>query len=406
MHVAPVRPGNSAPRQLSLARPGSGTPSPIQRVNIKSESGSKSYAELMATPEFALADPVKEYERLFPPPALQTLLDVTWKDTEFHNTKALIAAINKEIRSAKAVKREKRDEEEAPKIEEKRKAYASNTSEEDWAGDWPNFASPFMPLEATLSGIAGRQSAALICFKLTLVSKFRRDIAGEFVRRIVDLGRAKLACLPYDWPGIKATLDMVTAPLPGVPMDYSPFGGEHFDAFFGISKGGGIPLSFEGITSELDAILNVRPDELAHGEVVFSGSNYKDADYEEMTKNVDVSYIDGNGVLHLIENGKDMNTLKNKAVGKHAQKAIYMHLSKDATSLIHTPVAPLTHEQASRNQITRVQWWYAIPPEALNPKALSKAEKLTLFSVAAAGAGLRFGANRLLPEEIFKLCRS
>lgn len=175
---------------------------------------------------------------------------------------------------------------------------------------------------------------------------------------------------------------------------------------FSVSARGGIPLSFEGITSELDAILNVRPDELAKGEVVFSGSNYKDAEHEEMTKNVDVSYIDSNGVLNLIENGKDMNTLKNKAVGKHDQKSIYMHLSQKATSLIHTPVAPLTHEQASRNQITRVQWWYAIPPEALNPEALTEEDRATLYSVAAAGAGLRLGARRLLSEEIFKLCRS
>lgn len=165
------------------------------------------------------------------------MIDVTWKDTEFYNVKALIAAINKEIRSAKAEIRGKRNEEEAPKIAEKWKAYASMTSEEQWAGDWPTFAATFMPLSAELVGIAGPQGAALIGFKLALISKFHASIASAFVRRIEALAHAKRAGLPYDWPGIKATLGMVTAPLPDAPKDYSPFGGAHFDAFFGISKG-------------------------------------------------------------------------------------------------------------------------------------------------------------------------
>ncbi|ANJ87105.1 DUF4157 domain-containing protein [Pandoraea oxalativorans] len=403
---------DGAPRQLSIARPDSATSALVQRVKIKSTEEPKtfvptSYATLMGIEDFSQALPVTNYQRRFPEPdALKTLIDETWKDREFHNIKALTAAINAEIRGAKAEAREKRNEDEAPKIQEKVTRYQSATSEDAWEGDWEAFAAEMIPLSKSLAGIVEARKALLICYRLALVAKFNRDIARAFIRRVVDIGQAFKTRQPYDWHGIAATLSMITSDLQGTPKDYSPFGGPRFDAFYGVSKQGGIPLSFLGITSELDAILNVHPDELAEGEMVFSGSKYTDADNAEMNKDVDVSYIDGAGVLHLIENGKDMNTLKNKTSGKQDQKTIYKYLSQKSTSLVHTAKAPLTPTQASRNQITGVRWWYSIPPEALNLHDLSSEDKATLAAVAAAGAGLRSGDIRLTRDQLFGLSRS
>ncbi|VVE67775.1 hypothetical protein PAN31117_02752 [Pandoraea anapnoica] len=403
---------DSAPRQLSIARRDSAASAPVQRVKIKSTEEPKtfvptSYATLMGIEDFSQAAPVTAYQRRFPEPnALRTLIDDTWKDREFHNIKALTAAINSEIRGAKAEAREKRNEDDAPKIQEKVTRYQSATSEDAWESDWKTFAARMIPLSESLAGIVDARKALLICYRLALVEKFEPEIASAFIRRVVDIGQAFKTRQPYDWHGIAATLSMITSDLQGTPKDYSPFGGARFDAFYGVTKQGGIPLSFLGITSELDAILNVHPSELAEGEVVFSGSKYTDADNAEMTKDVDVSYIDGAGVLHLIENGKDMNTLKNKTSGKQDQKTIYKYLSQKSTSLVHTSKAPLTHTQASRNQITGVQWWYSIPPEALNPRKLSSEDKATLAAVAAAGAGLRSGSARLTRDQLFELSRS
>ncbi|VVD68187.1 hypothetical protein [Pandoraea anhela] len=361
----------------------------------------------MQNPEFSGAKQVADYTRRFSTEALTTLLDETWKTQEFHNMKALLAAINAEIRKAKSEVRSKREEDERPKILEKINTYTLKTSRQAWTSDWDAFTGNLVPFAAAFIGIVDTKKAQLICRKLALVEIFDPATAARFLQQAEKLAQARRLNLPYDWVGIGKTLGMITSDLPGQPADYSPFdgGGQYFDAFYGISKQGGIPLSFQGITSELDAILHVHPDELAKDEVVFSGSKYTDEHKGEMNKDVDVSYIDSAGVLHLIENGKDMNTLKNKAVGVHDQKRIYMHLSQKTTSFIHAPVAPLTEAQAGRNQITGVQWWYAIPAHALDIDHLRAEDKITLSAVAAAGAGLRCADRRLTPEMLRKLCK-
>ena len=125
---------------------------------------------------------------------------------------------------------------------------------------------------------------------------------------------------------------------------------------------------------------------------------------EAMNKDVDVSYIDTSGTLHLIENGKDMHTLSNKAVGSHDQKAIYRHLTFNTRRLRHQPVSPLTRGQMQRTQITNVLWWYAIPPEAVELReTISEKDQRTLRSIAAAGAGLRIGPRRYTSAQLLEI---
>lgn len=222
-----------------------------------------------------------------------------------------------------------------------------------------------------------------------------------FAQRMVELANAFTMGAPIERAGIQRTFDLLTTNWPYPPSYY--LNGKGRDNLTGGKKGGGVPLAFSGINSELDAILGVPPEELAEGEVVFNASNYADPEVAEMTKDVDVSYIDGAGVLHLIESAKDMNALQNKVVGKHAQKTIYEHLTKTAASIEHTAAGPLTPQQAERNAITDVAWWYNVPPETLSLDTENEDIRNSIAAMASAGAGLRSGNRRWTPQDIREL---
>lgn len=226
------------------------------------------------------------------------------------------------------------------------------------------------------------------------------EIVQAFLYRLVRLAKAVERKEPVDIPGIQSTLRLLTSTWAGTPTDY--LDGDLRDSLFGKNEDG-IGVSIMGLTSELDAILNVDPSELAKGEVVFSGSNYTDSNDSSQTKDVDVSYIDRNETLHLIESAKDMNTLYNKVVGKHDQKSIYSHLTYEATSLDHTAVGPLTEQQAQRDSIDQVQWWYSVPPETLDLDVGKQKVREIVVALVKAGAGLRSGNNRYPPETLAKL---
>jgi hypothetical protein len=136
-----------------------------------------------------------------------------------------------------------------------------------------------------------------------------------------------------------------------------------FDA--SASKGGplvGINVSVKGLIGELDALLHATQKPLMDGETVFSGSSYKDED-ADVEEDVDVSYIDAQGVLHLVEAAYDDNVLWNKvrSGGRDSQKARYKHLAGKSTSLLQTPVDRLTDKQAMEKKITDVVFSYSIP---------------------------------------------
>jgi len=136
-----------------------------------------------------------------------------------------------------------------------------------------------------------------------------------------------------------------------------------FDA--SASKGGplvGINVSVKGLIGELDALLHATQKPLMDGETVFSGSTYKDED-ADVEEDVDVSYIDAQGVLHLVEAAYDDNVLWNKvrSGGRDSQKARYKHLAGKSTSLLQTPVDRLTDKQAMEKKITDVVFSYSIP---------------------------------------------
>ncbi len=239
-----------------------------------------------------------------------------------------------------------------------------------------------------------------IYYKISLVSELENSSTylNHFIDRMKKIATAIEEKQPLDIPGIKATLKLLTSTWPKEPADYLKDGSDHLSL---VGKNNdGIPLSIKGLNSELDAILNVSKEELAEGEVVFSGSNYTDPKKTEMTKDVDVSYIDNNNVLHLIENGKDMNTLKNKVVGSHDQKKIYNHLTKKTNEITHTAVGNLTPTQSQRSEISKIMWWYSVPPETLDLDISKEDIKSILESLVSTGAGIRSGDKRFEVEDL------
>lgn len=236
-------------------------------------------------------------------------------------------------------------------------------------------------------------------YKIALVSKLPDSggYVGAFVGRLAQLGVAFAKRMPVDWAGVKSTLGLLLVAW-GQQPDYY-INGPGQDSLFGNGEQG-VVLAIKGLNAELDALLSVDPRELAKGEDVFSGSTYTDTSVREMTKDVDVSYIDGDGVLHLIEAAKDMNTLHNKVVGKADQKAIYAYLAHQSREIEHEPVGGLTPEQAERNSVTDVQWWYTVPPETLNLDTSRKPIAEIVRALVAARAGLRSGGKRFTPSQL------
>lgn len=239
-------------------------------------------------------------------------------------------------------------------------------------------------------------------YKLALLSKLPGSdrYVGPFIGRLMQLGAAFAKHMPVDWAGLKSTLGLLLAAW-GQQPDYY-LNGPGQDSLFGDGEQG-VVLAIKGLNAELDALLSVDPRELAKGEDVFSGSTYTDTSVREMTKDVDVSYIDGGGVLHLIEAAKDMNTLHNKVVGKADQKAIYAFLAHQSREIEHEPVGGLTPEQAERNSVTGVQWWYTVPPETLNLDTSQKPIAEIVRALVAARAGLRSGGKRFTPSQLADL---
>lgn len=363
--------------------------------------------ELCKSAEFKALTNVKKFIKKRGEAALEALL-ASWEDRSYHNVNALAADLNRHLKSDKEpAKRERAELAQAKLLSDLRDL--RKRAKLDLQGvSWESLTSGFAGQRKALVALLENDKAAEnVCRNLALVTVFDETTVDHFSRRVFTLATLKERRAPIDWPGVVKTFDMVSKHVAGSPGDYSCFGepyGERFTNFYGLLKSGGMPLSFKGISSELDAILNVDFDELAEHEHTFSGSTYTDPDNEAMNKNVDVSYIDKSGTLHLIENGKDMHTLSNKAVGSHDQKAIYRHLTFNTRRLRHQPVSPLTRGQMQRTQITNVLWWYAIPPEAVELReTISEKDQKTLRSIAAAGAGLRIGPRRYTSAQLLEI---
>jgi hypothetical protein len=163
--------------------------------------------------------------------------------------------------------------------------------------------------------------------------------------------------------GLAKTLSALLSPWGQSDVNKAFYETAAFDA--SASKGGplvGINVSVKGLIGELDALLHATQKPLMDGETVFSGSTYKDED-ADVEEDVDVSYIDAQGVLHLVEAAYGDNVLWNKvrSGGQDSQKARYKHLAGKSTSLLQTPVDRLTDKQAMEKKITDVVFSYSIP---------------------------------------------
>lgn len=138
----------------------------------------------------------------------------------------------------------------------------------------------------------------------------------------------------------------------------------------------GYLVSVEGIVGELAGEIHVlRSGDVAPGERIFSGSEYAEAveSGESHKQEVDISYIDKAGVLHLIEAANSYNVLKNKVLGSSPQKKNYTHLSGKARQLEQTAPGGFTETQAQPQVVRAVEFSYVIPND--EPLAMVNNEK-------------------------------
>jgi len=241
--------------------------------------------------------------------------------------------------------------------------------------------------------LAGHSRGTEILYELGLVWEWNAQLPAlsAFVERVKLLVDAKQRGAPIDWVGLtEKTLQIVSATWPNDPSYYLTGDGRVSLLGESAEEPTGIITSFAGLNSEFDAILAGANHDLAAGEVVFSGSNYRDVNAAGMDKDVDVSFIDAQGYLNLIEAAKDFGALANKVATPKAQSAIYKHLATTSTEIEHTAAGPLSDAQAHRTHIRGVRFWYNVPPEAL-----AQADPETLLTCVSGllrlGAGLRSG---------------
>jgi hypothetical protein len=122
----------------------------------------------------------------------------------------------------------------------------------------------------------------------------------------------------------------------------------------------------EGIMGELAGLVHVNPEEVAEGERIYSGSEYKDTGSEDShQQEVDISYIDRRDVLHLIEAANSLNVLKNKVLGGSAQKKNYQHLSTHAREMEQTAPGGFSEIQARQQVVRSVEFSYVIPTDEI-----------------------------------------
>ncbi len=161
----------------------------------------------------------------------------------------------------------------------------------------------------------------------------------------------------------------------------------------------------EGIYGELAGLAHINPEDVAEGERIYNGSEFKDTGSEEShQQEVDISYIDKNGVLHLIEAANSLNVLKNKVLGSSGQKGNYVHLSKKAKEMEQMAPGGFNEAQAQPKAVSAVEFSYVIPTDEVDHicknsdnYSLDYLQQLDdiLRSMVLANALLRIGSGRV-----------
>jgi hypothetical protein len=139
----------------------------------------------------------------------------------------------------------------------------------------------------------------------------------------------------------------------------------------------GVEITLLGLVPQLEQAL-LSTGDLAVGERVFLESKYRGGLIKQVEKDADVSYIDSDGVLHLIEVGFDFGVLYNKLTGKKEQFKTYLKL-REAQELEQEAVGALTETELARNKITGIELSYSLPVAAFD--AALRGDKETLEKV-------------------------
>lgn len=213
------------------------------------------------------------------------------------------------------------------------------------------------------------QNKDAIYYKLGLVDELgttESELAGLSARlaALMEMVAQRINEGAIGRVGVEKTLSTLLSPWSSQPKSYM----DDYRDNKNKSMLGGELVTLRGLIGELNALYYASQDKLDDGEKVFSGANFKD-ESAGVEEDVDVSYIDSTGVLHLVECAADANVLKNKLRGSNlkdkppeGQKQRYQHLAGRASSLTQeTP--DLGEDLSVGRDISSVVFEYSIPPE-------------------------------------------
>lgn len=204
--------------------------------------------------------------------------------------------------------------------------------------------------------------------------------------------------------GVEKTLSTLLSNWSGPPKSYM----DDYRDKKNRSMLGGELVTLRGLIGELNALYYASKDTLDDGEKVFSGANFKD-ESAGVEEDVDVSYIDSAGVLHLVECAADANVLKNKLKGSNlkdkppeGQKQRYQHLANRA-SVLQQETRDLDEGLSGGRTISSVVFEYSIPPEEFT-KLLKQRELAEEIARNLIGdMRLRVGTDTFTREQLQKL---
>lgn len=175
---------------------------------------------------------------------------------------------------------------------------------------------------------------------------------------------------------------------------------------------GGELVTLRGLIGELNALYYASLADRDDDEIVFSGSTYKD-EAAGVEEDVDVSYIDSSGILHLIECAADGNVLKNKLQGSalrdgppKSQKQRYQHLANKASTLTQESKDPLTGPMGADREIAGVVLEYSIPPAEFQKLLLDKELLEQIARSLVGNMRLVVGTEAFTREQLQKLATS
>lgn len=255
-----------------------------------------------------------------------------------------------------------------------------------------------------------RQSGE-VYFKLGLLRRFcgqgkNVDRFEQMLGQVLSQAQAGAIGLA----GVQRTLATLTTSWPQAPVHYE----EDYRGNGTKSRLSGLVTTLMGLNGELDALYHASLRGRAPGETVFSGARLADtaAGVEE---DVDVSFIDAQRVLHLIEVAGSLHVLDNKLREKDlespptgmphptGQKQRYQYLSRHSQTLRQEPVDGLVGSQALDQELAGVRFAYSVPEHGFYPAVYSPEGLSVLTALGHAGADLNVGPRSHAPHQVARL---